>query len=232
MCEDNNYHRKEADDHLWQPLTRKWFAVIFGTTLLYAILRYHIAKQVPWEHLPLFILNKAISFAAVVFVACSYLIGRVFRWYDHDLKRKRLLIKFCGLAGFSLATIHVLFSVCLLNPAYFQKFYTTEARLNLVGELGLAFGIISLWALAIPAISTFPTMPKALGGKRWKRAQHMGYLSLLLVVGHLFVFGVKGWLIPTTWPWYMPPISLLALVVAMVPLLAKIRSGFIQHGKN
>ena len=64
-------------DRLWQPTTVRWFTVVFGACLFYAVLRYHLAGDVAWRHLPLFILNKATSMAAVVFVACSYLIGKV-----------------------------------------------------------------------------------------------------------------------------------------------------------
>ena len=58
-------------DRLWQPTTAKWLFVVFGATLAYAILRYHIASGVSWSHFPLFIMNKAVSLAATVLVACS-----------------------------------------------------------------------------------------------------------------------------------------------------------------
>ena len=50
-------------------------------------------------------------------------------------------------------------------------------------------------------------MPKAIGGQRWKRAQSLGYLALMLVVGHLAVLGWKGWMTPEKWSG-MPPVSL------------------------
>ena len=59
-------------DRLWQPTTAKWFAAVFGGSLVYAIVRYHLAGDVPWSHFPLFIFNKATAMAAVIFVACSY----------------------------------------------------------------------------------------------------------------------------------------------------------------
>ena len=210
------------EDRLWQPVTVKWFCVIFGAALAYSIVRYHFASGVPWTHFPLFILNKATSLAAVVLVASSYLIGRVIRWYDGDPILKLVVIKFCGLMGFSLACIHAFFSVCLLNPAYFAKFFDDDGRLNLAGELGLACGVIALWTLALPAITTLPTMPKALGGIRWKRSQRMGYLCLSLVLAHVVAFGLQGWMTPAKWPWVLPPISLLAAIAAAVPLGAKI----------
>jgi len=161
--------RKESnlpEDRLWQPVTAKWFAVIFGVSLGYAVLRYHATGEYGWNHFPLYILNKATSLAAVGFVACSYLIGHVFRWHNHEPGIKLVVIKFCGLMGFSLAAIHAFFSVCLLNPAYFSKFFLEDGRLNLTGELGLAVGVVALWALAMPAITTLPMMPKAIGGIR------------------------------------------------------------------
>jgi DMSO/TMAO reductase YedYZ heme-binding membrane subunit len=85
----------------------------------------------------------------------------------------------------------------------------------------MSVGVLALFLLLSPAITTLPMMPKALGGKRWKRAQRMGYLALILVVVHLVVLGLKGWLAPKGWPAGLPPISLVALVAALVPLLVK-----------
>ena len=51
-------------ERLWQPVTAKWFFVVFGACLAYALVRYHIAEGVAWRHFPLFILNKVVSMAA------------------------------------------------------------------------------------------------------------------------------------------------------------------------
>ena len=208
-------------DRLWQPTTAKWFAAVFGGALVYAIVRYHLAGDVAWSHFPLFILNKATSLAAVVFVACSYLIGKIIRWHDHDKALRLVVIKFCGLMGFFLAGIHALFSVSLLTPAYYAKYFDPDGRLNLQGELALSVGVVALFLLMSPAITTLPMMPKALGGKRWKRSQRLGYLALILVVVHLVALGLEGWLAPSGWNGRLPPISLVAVLAALVPLLVK-----------
>ena len=104
------------DDRLWQPTTAKWFVVAFGAALGYSILRYHITSEVGWAHFPLFILNKATSLAAVIFVGSSYLIGKAIRWYDDDKALRLVVIKFCGLMGFFLAAIHAFMSVAILRP--------------------------------------------------------------------------------------------------------------------
>ncbi len=208
-------------DRLWQPTTGKWFAAVFGGSLLYAIVRYHFAGDVAWSHFPLFIFNKATSLAAVVFVACSYLIGKVIRWHDDDKLLRLVVIKFCGLMGFFLAGIHAFLSLSLLTPAYYAKYFDVDGRLNLQGELAMSVGVLALFFLMGPAITTLPMMPKALGGQRWKRSQRLGYATLILVVAHLVVLGLKGWLAPKSWQGGLPPISLLAVLVALVPLLVK-----------
>ena len=217
----NDDHSRLPPDRLWQPTTAKWFVAVFGFSLAYAILRYHLAGDVAWRHLPLFILNKAASLAAVIFVASSYLIGKVIRWHDHDHQLRLVVIKFCGLIGFFLAIAHSTFSLALLRPAYFAKYFDEAGRLSLAGELAMSVGVIGLLFLLAPAVTTLPMMPKAIGGLRWKRSQHAGYLALALVVVHLVVLGYKGWLEPAGWNGGLPPISLLAVVAAALPLVVK-----------
>ncbi len=208
-------------DRLWQPTTAKWFAALSGAALIYAIIRYHLAGDVAWSHFPLFILNKATSLAAVFFVASSYLVGKVFHWHDHDKALRLVVIKFCGLTGFSLAAVHALFSLALLTPAYYGKYFLADGRLNLEGEIAIAVGVIALFFLTSPAITTLPMMPKAIGGRRWKRSQRLGYVALGFVAAHLVALGIEGWLVPADWNGGLPPISLVALVAAIIPLLVK-----------
>ena len=213
---------RELPPHrLWQPTTAKWFFVIFGFSVAYGVIRYHFAGDVPWRHFPLFILNKATALAAVIFVACSYLIGKIIRWHDHDKALRLVVIKFCGLMGFFLAAVHAFFSLCLLSPAYYGKYFDEAGRLNLQGEIAMTVGVLAVFFLLSPAVTTLPMMPKAIGGQRWKRSQRAGYVALTLVVVHLVVLGVKGWLAPRGWHGGIPPVSLVAVAVALVPLLVK-----------
>ena len=185
------------------------------------MVRYHLAGDVPWRHFPLFILNKATALAAVIFVACSYLVGKVIRWHDHDKQLRLVVIKFCGLMGFFLAGVHTIFSLCLLSPAYYGKFFDDGGRLTLEAEIAMSVGAIAIYFLLSPAVTTLPMMANAIGGVRWKRSQHAGYTALALVVAHLVAMGYKGWLAPQGWHGGIPPVSLVAVVVALVPLLVK-----------
>ena len=112
-------------NRLWQPTTVKWFAVIFGASLLYGVVRYHFVKDVAWDQFPLFILNKILSLAAVFFIASSYLVGRVFKWHNDDKVMRLVVVKFCGLMGFVMAGAHAFMSVVLMRPAYFAKYFGT-----------------------------------------------------------------------------------------------------------
>ncbi len=232
MSNEHEEHKetKELPAHrLWQPTTAKWFAVVFGASLAYAVIRYHLAGDVAWRHFPLFILNKATSLAAVIFVACSYLIGKIIRWHDHDKALRLVVIKFCGLMGFFLAAVHAFFSLCLLSPAYYGKYFDDGGRLNLQGEVAMTVGVLALFFLLAPALTTLPMMPKAIGGQRWKRSQRAGYVARALVVVHLVIMGIKGWLAPRGWQGGIPPVSLVAVLVALVPLLVKRK---LKHDKE
>jgi DMSO/TMAO reductase YedYZ heme-binding membrane subunit len=225
----NDDGRVLPPDRLWQPTTGKWFAAIIGAALAYAVVRYHLAGDVEWRHFPLFILNKATSLAAVFFVASSYLIGKIIRWHDHDPALRLVVIKFCGLMGFFLAAVHAFFSLALLSPAYYGKYFDDAGRLNLEGEIAMSVGVIALFFLLAPAITTLPGMPKAIGGWRWKRNQRAGYIALAFVVVHLVALGFKGWLAPQGWNGGMPPISLIAVIAALVPLFVKRK---LKHDKE
>jgi DMSO/TMAO reductase YedYZ heme-binding membrane subunit len=201
-------HHELPPHRLVQATTVRWFAVVVGFSLAYALIRYQFAGDVPWRHFPLFILNKATSLAAVILVTCSYLIGKIIRWHDHDKALRLVVIKFCGLMGFFLAVVHAFFSLCLLSPAYYGKYFDDIGRLNLEGETAMTTGVLALLFLLAPAVTTLPMMPKAIGGWRWKRNQRLGYVALVLVVGHLVALGIKGWLAPQDWHGGIPPVNL------------------------
>ncbi len=212
----------QDSSRLIQSFTVRWLVLLLGVPLTYAVVRYHVVKGVEWSHFPLYIANKAISLAAVFFIATSYLIGKTLKVHADDPARRLILIKFCGLMGFSLATIHGLMAMLLFSPHYYPKLFLEAGKLSLTGELSMAFGVLSLWCLAITAITSLPFMYDAIGADRWHRGQRMGYLSLLLAAGHTLVMGAAGWLAPAGWPGGLPPISMVAFIAALIPLLTKL----------
>ena len=105
--------QNRVNDRLVQSFTARWFLFLLGITLSYAVIRYHIFAGVDWAHLPLFILNKALALAAVFFISMSYLFGKSIKTYSGNPPKQLILVKFCGLMGFSMAAIHALMVLLL-----------------------------------------------------------------------------------------------------------------------
>lgn len=202
------------------PQKTKWLTLTLLFFTIYAILRYILFKGVDPIHFPLYIVNKIASTSGLFLLASSYAIGKIRWWKFQNEQGKNQLIKFAGLMGFSLSAIHVFMSLVILTPAYYPKLYHGE-MMNLSGELSMLMGVLSLFFFTIPAITTIPFMQEAVGIKKWQKGQRMGYLGLLTALLHVVTMGISGWLKVDTWPGYLPPITMIAAVIAIVPLYLK-----------
>src|SRR3989338_4393633 len=149
------------------------FAVILG----YALLRYNIIKGVPWSDLPLFISNKAIALYAVVFIALSFIIGPLIKFWTGTFIRFQPLRKYFGLLGFGFASIHALISLLIFTPQYYPKFFSETGKLDLIGELSMLFGIIGFFIFLVVAISDIPSVEESMKFEHWLEVQRTGYLA-------------------------------------------------------
>lgn len=201
---------------------RVYFALaVLAVSFAYAILRYHILKGVAWAQFPLFISNKAIALTSVALIAISYSIGALAHIFPRMFTKALPARKFFGLFGFALASLHGLISLLIFNPAYYPKFFEGSGKLNLTGELSLLFGVASFALFLLVAITSVPSIERALGEKRWLSFQHLGYLGLVAVLGHVFTMGISGWTDSSSWPGGLLPISLIAFVIALCALLLR-----------
>ena len=200
----------------------RYFISIFLIIFAYAIIRYNVFKGVAIQYIPLYIFNKAAALAAVVLIGISYLFGRFSLFGAKTPEQKHYFAKRFGLAGFGLAAVHGMISLILFNPAYYPKFFEATGKLNLTGELSMLFGILAFAVFAIVAITSLPDVHKSLGQKAWLSMQKEGYLALVLVLLHVLVMGFSGWLTPKDWPGGLLPISLIAFIVLVFVLLAKL----------
>lgn len=195
---------------------------IFLITFSYAIIRYNIIRGTPWIELPFFISNKAIALSAVAFIAISYALGSLARFWPKIFVPALGMRKFFGLAGFGLSAVHALISVLIFTPAYYSKFFLSSGKLNLVGSLSMLFGILSFFTFACVAISSIPGIIKPTEQEKWFAIQRLGYLGLMLIFFHVLAMGLEGWLSPNGWPGGLLPISLVAAILIILTLLAKI----------
>lgn len=199
----------------------KWLTGVLIFFFLYATLRYNVFKGVDPNHFPVYIVNKIFSVAGILFIALSYITGKV-NWFKFNNEEdKTQFIRFAGLVGFSLCAMHVFLSLLIISPEYFPKFYDGN-MMNLTGETTMLMGVLSLYCFSIPAITTIPFMQEAVGIKKWQRRQSMGYFGLLTSLIHTAVMGFAGWFSVTKWPGYLPPLSLIATLIAAVPLYLKL----------
>lgn len=174
-------------------------AVSFGGALLYATARYNVFKGVPWADWPAYTVNKALAFASLALIVIA-----VFRL---GIRRSTSVVM--ASAG-ALALAHALLSFALLNPHYYAKFFEGGALTFLAG-LSLTIGVAATAAMD-------------LGARRsgsWRPGQRHAALALVaFAVGvHAALPAFTGWIAPSTWPGWMPPITLLSFLLGCVAVI-------------
>ena len=189
--------------------------IIIVTTvlsLLYVVVRYHIAGGVPWKDFPFFILNKAISLSAFILLVINFSLGPLVNlgiklplgWLN---SRSTL-----GIFSFMLVIVHTFMSLMLFSSSIYSKFFEPDGTLTFSAGMSMLGGIISLLILWIYNLSfkTHLRDNKVLISFLTSRK----FLLTALVLGgvHLFFMGYSGWINPSGWHGGIPPVSLVAFV--------------------
>ncbi len=176
-------------------------ALVFAVSISYAIVRYNVFKGVPLEHLPMYVLNKAVAMTALFFIGLS------------NTSSQLNTRKSAGRTGFSIAVLHGLISMSLLSPDYYAKLFSQASDiqgLSLQGELSVLAGCLGMFTLALLA------WPKAREtAEAWRKAipwMTRGILGLIAL--HCLFYGWSGWWTPSHWPGSLPPITLLSFLFA------------------
>jgi hypothetical protein len=169
--------------------------LIFVLLYAYAAIRYHVAKeQIDFIHFP-FVLNKAIAWTAGTLFVLSILPDKI-------LQKFQLGRRVVGVWGYRLAVVHILASILLLCPELYPKFYT-ETTLNSAGWRHILFGASSIALFTVPLWASWKNAPN--NDYRYR----FGRWGILMNLVHVASIGASGWLKVDTWPWLMPPITLL-----------------------
>jgi hypothetical protein len=186
------------------------FLLIIIPLYCYAFLRYHIAKDVPlWEWL--FILNKAIAWSSFSIIGLSVLKPNSLRLIETNRRTT-------GMTGFVFGIIHISLVLILFNKAHFDKLYDGD-QLNFQGWVAIAIGLISILVFSIPFVAALNGSPSE------SKVFHLGKIGFFVSSFHPVAIGISGWFSPGTWPFYLPPITLLAFLSALAFMLFRLISN-------
>ena len=192
-----------------------FFTIIIFCTV-YAYLRYILFKGVEIAHFPLYITNKIVSWSAIIFLALSYISGKL-----GTKNRFPDIAKWAGLTGYVLVVMHIIISLTILNPAYFPKFFSGDT-MTFSAELSILTGVLAFLAFSIPAINSVTVIRLSLHPETWQIRQKIGYYGLLATAFHTVLMGYSSWFDVISWPGYLPPITLLSAIIALIPLFLKL----------
>lgn len=90
-------------------------------------------------------------------------------------------------------------------------------------DLYLSCGILGLGVLTLLAITSLPSVGNALNWREFTFVQSgLGYAALALSVTHTLFFGWDFAFFPGAYPYYLPPLYLLALILPCTVLVGRV----------
>lgn len=170
------------------------FILIFTT--MYSIIRYCVFDTIPYSQIPVFILNKSISWTSVICLLLS-------AYYMS--KNNQIYSRFWGIATLHTAFLHIIMSLAILNPEYYPKFFT-DNQLNITGNLVILSGSIAAYCYWVIGRNKMDC----------SGIKSAMLFSCLWIAIHLASMGWMGWLTIHKWYGYMPPISLLSFLIVLI----------------
>ena len=196
----------------------KWVGVIFSVCLIYSFIRYITLGPEDVSQLPLYVMNKALSWAGLATIGLSRLLG-------HAAARKQ-----AGLIGALMIGLHVVMSLLVLKPEYLRKFFDSMNGMKLTGAgeasmlagvLGLGFLAWLLWATAAQANGSSDSNGNG------SLLPWVGRAVLICGALHVALMGWDIWFALEKWANYghLPPITLLSFVTAVVFLALRRRKA-------
>lgn len=181
---------------------------LFFAAMIYAVVRYNVFGEVSWANVPVYVTNKALSWAGLVLFGLSV------------VSRDKADRRGYGTLAVGAILAHVVMSVLVLNPAYFAKFFSESGRMNGMGEASMLAGVLGcvvLGGLFTANLQARETGPSLRAG--WGRA------VLWFSAIHVLTMGFSGWLAPSGWAGYLPPITLWSFLLALYFLMIRGRRG-------
>lgn len=167
----------------------------------YSFIRYHLGANVPFSEW-LFVLNKSLAWFSFTLIGLSMLSNDRLSQIGTNKRNS-------GITGLAFGAIHILISASVLltsNDWIWKKL--DPYSFHFYGFI--AFGSIAFLVYLFPLYASLQDLPSS--SKIYRTAKY----AYLINLGHPFLLGYKGWITPGNWPYYFPPITLLAFVSALL----------------
>ena len=192
----------------------KCVAVIITTCFVYSNLRYVIFGPEGVAHIPLFIMNKALSWSGLATIGLSKVLRQT------EASRK------AGLLGALMIGMHVVVSLLILRPEYLGKFFNSidGMRMTWKGEAAILSGVLGLACLTCLLWNTATTHKEADKSIRIRSVLQWSINALLFCGAlHVAFMGWDDWFEPTKWAkfGYLPPITMLSFLTAVIFLFVR-----------
>jgi hypothetical protein len=176
----------------------KYIITLFSILYGYAFLRYHLGKQLDSSHI-LFVFNKAVAWLSAVLLGLSLI-----KLPIHYPSRR-----FFGLASFYSALFHIALMFILALGGKYPELYT-NCELTLKGWSVLVSGALTFVIMLPPFLSSvFPSLFT-------EKYFHLGKIACFVNLFHPLFLGYKNWFIPAVWPFFLPPITLLVVLMNVI----------------
>lgn len=175
-------------------------------SLFYAVIRYNIVGDVPWNQFPIFIVNKATAFSGVILLGLAGI--------NNSIENRHRL----GLFASACVSLHCLLSLMLLSTSNFDDkfFHIADNTFTTIGGFALLCGALGMLGQAVlwrRSINTVPnSSPSLISG--------LGRILLLLAAAHVLLIGFRTWSQWSQWPGYLPPITLIVFIIAIGLVIA------------
>lgn len=196
--------------------------IVLLLSLVYAIVRYNVVRNVAIESIPLYITNKAVAVSTVFLIGFSFLLGPLARFWPKTFVPHLPLRKDLGVTGFALAALHAIISLLIFSPAYYPRLFQASGKLTMIGESSMLFGILALLIFAGISVTSLPPIEKAMAPDQWKSIQRLGYLAYVLVLLHVGVMGWNGWFMASAWQYGLASISLISAMCIVLVLVMRL----------
>jgi hypothetical protein len=179
-----------------------FFVLLF--CFIYALLRYVIFGPFDAVDIPIFIVNKAVSWGAVTFFLFS-----IFATSKNLNNAARDYRTF----GFWSILCHALLTMSILDDRHYAKLFE-DGNFSLMGQLGVLSGVLVVVMFLYYHYYFSNANNFTIVTKRITKVK----LILIMTLAHLFFLGGRGWLKPEEWYGSMPPITLISFIIVLIAL--------------